>query len=124
GGRETPLVGRVVATKRADVIQRSCLATHDPVSAGEIRIDSVFAFVLEHGFVKSGRQRIDQIDIAGELAMLFLRYTPRNEDAQMADRFMDCVDNGLPIRADIVDAVVQIEDPSKRLLWRRDVVAF
>ena len=37
---------------------------------------------------------------------------------------MDRIDDGLPIRADVVDIVVEIENPSERLLRRRDVVAF
>ena len=36
---------------------------------------------------------------------------------------MDRVDDGLAVGADVVDVVVEIEDPSQRLLRRRDVVA-
>ena len=32
------------------------------------------------------------------------------------------VDNRLPVRADVLDAVVEIEDPVQRLRGRRDVV--
>src|SRR5256885_357720 len=42
---------------------------------------------------------------------------------EMADRVMDGIDDRLSIGADVVDAVVEIEYPSERLLRRRDVVA-
>src|SRR6516162_3583464 len=41
----------------------------------------------------------------------------------MADRLVDGVHDGLPIGADFVHVVVEIEDPSQRLLRRRYVVA-
>ena len=40
----------------------------------------------------------------------------------MADRLVDGVDDGLAVRPDVVDALVEIEDPAQRLLRRRDVV--
>src|SRR5262245_9189033 len=55
--------------------------------------------------------------------MFLLGNTAGNEDAEVADRFMDRIDDRLSIRADVIDAVVEIENPSKRLLWRSDVVA-
>src|SRR6266550_5338962 len=55
--------------------------------------------------------------------MLFLCDTTGNENAEVADRPVDRVDDRLPIGADLVDALVEIENPSKRLLRRRDVVA-
>ena len=47
----------------------------------------------------------------------------RDEDSQMADRIVDRVDDRLPMLADLVDILVKIENPSERLLRRRDVVA-
>src|SRR5215469_6090669 len=41
----------------------------------------------------------------------------------MADRLVDRVDDGLAIGADLLDVVVEIEDPAQRLLRRGDVVA-
>src|SRR5215813_13219550 len=41
----------------------------------------------------------------------------------MADAFMHSVDNGLSIRADLIDVLVEIENPIKRLRRRRNVVA-
>ena len=54
--------------------------------------------------------------------VFLLRYLGRDEDAEMPDRFVERVDDGLTVGADIVDAVVEIQDPVQRLLRRRDVV--
>src|SRR6516162_3476365 len=35
---------------------------------------------------------------------------------------MDCINDCLAMRSYVVDALIQIEDPIQRLLWRRDVV--
>src|SRR5579864_2483971 len=41
----------------------------------------------------------------------------------MTDRFVNRVDDGLAVGAYFVDILVEIEQPAKRLLRRRDVVA-
>ena len=38
GGCEPPLVGRIVAAERADVVQRPCFAAHHPIAGREIGI--------------------------------------------------------------------------------------
>ena len=80
-------------------------------------------FSLEHRLVEARRQHVDQVDVVGELAVLLAGDAGRDEDSEMADRFMDRVDDRLPVRTDVVDIVIEIEDPSQRLLRRRDVVA-
>src|SRR3954464_6852536 len=45
-------------------------------------------------------------------------------DAEVTDAFMNGVDDGLTVGADLIDALVQVQYPSQRLLGRRDVVAF
>src|SRR5262249_4215991 len=45
-----------------------------------------------------------------------------NEDAEVTDARMDRVYDGLAVGADVVDALVKVENPSERLLRRRDVV--
>ena len=55
--------------------------------------------------------------------MLLLRNAAGDEDAEMADAFVDGVDDGLAEVADFVDAFIKIENPIERLLRRRDVVA-
>ena len=66
---------------------------------------------FEHRLVKAWRQHVDQVDVAGELAMFLARDAGRHENSQMPDGFMDRVDDGLPIGADFVDAVIEIENP-------------
>ncbi len=56
--------------------------------------------------------------------MLLLGDAARDENAEMADRFMDRIDNRLAIAPDLVHIGVEIEDPVQRLLRWRDVVAF
>jgi len=41
----------------------------------------------------------------------------------MTDSFMDRVNDGLPVGANVIDAVVKIENPSERLLRRRNVIS-
>ena len=55
--------------------------------------------------------------------MLLLSNAPGNENPQMADAFVDRVDNSLAIRTNFIDAPVKIQNPSQRLLRRRNVVA-
>ena len=42
----------------------------------------------------------------------------------MSDGLMHRVDDGLAVRADLILAVVKVEDPIQRLWRRRDVVGF
>src|SRR6516162_893493 len=55
--------------------------------------------------------------------MLLLCDAARNEDTQMSDCLMNGVNNRLAIGSNLVDALIKVEYPSKRLLGRRDVVA-
>src|SRR6516225_6043795 len=96
---------------------------HHPLSGREIGVRGALALGLERRLVKPGRQRVDQVDVARELAVLFLGDAAGHEDAEVADGLVDRVDDRLPVGADLVDALVQIENPSERLLRRRDVVA-
>jgi hypothetical protein len=89
GCGEPALIGRVVTTECSDIVQSPCLTSHHPVSSNKIGIDRITGLVLKHGFVEAGRQGIDQIDIAGELAVLFLCNAPRNEDAKVTNSLMN-----------------------------------
>ncbi len=55
--------------------------------------------------------------------MLLLRHAAGDEDAQMAYALVDTVDDRLAVRADVLDAGVEVGDPAQRLLRRGDVVA-
>ena len=111
GGREAALVLRRIAAHGADVVQRARLAAHHPLPDGEIGIVRLVALGLERRLVEAGRQHIDQVDVAGELGMLLLGDAAGDEDAEMADRFVDGVDDGLPIGPDLVDVGVEVENP-------------
>src|SRR5262249_13846377 len=112
GGRETALIRRIIAAERADVVQGPCFAPHHPLSGREIRIGRVLGFGLEYRLVEPGRQRVDQVDVAGKLAMLFLGNAAGDEDAEVTDARMDGVYDGLAVRANFVDVLVKIENPS------------
>src|SRR5262249_47423007 len=120
--RETPFIRGIVAPERPNVIERPRLAAHHPVPAREVGIDGIFSLCLEDRFVKAGRQHIDEIDVAREFAVLLAGHSGRNEDSQMAYRLMDRVDDRLSVRSDLVYILVEVENPSQRLLRRRDVV--
>ena len=122
-GGEAALVGGVVAAERADVVERPPLAAHDPVAGDEVGVGCLAGFGLEHRLVKARRQHVDHVDIARELAVLLARHAGGDENSEMSDGFVDRVDDRLAVGADLVDVLVEIEDPSERLLRRRDVVA-
>ena len=85
GGREAALVGRIVAAERANIVERPRLAAHHPVAGHEIGIGRVLGLGLEHRLVEAGRQRVDQVDVAGELAVLLSGDAAGDEDAEMTD---------------------------------------
>ena len=70
GGREPALVGRIVAAERSDVVERPRLAPHHPIAGREIGVGRVLGLGFEHRLVEAGRQGVDQVDIARELAVL------------------------------------------------------
>ena len=86
-------------------------------------LDRVLALCLEHRLVKARRQHVDEVDVAGELAVLLARHAARDEYSEMADGFVDRVDDRLAVSADVVDIIIEVENPSECLLGRRDVIA-
>ena len=122
-GSKAAIVRRIVSAERADVVERPFLAAHDPVAARQIRVHRIGALALEGRLIEAGRQHVDQVDVVGELAVLLAGDPARNKDAEVADLLVHRIDDGLAVRADVVDAVVEVEDPAERLLRRGDVVA-
>jgi hypothetical protein len=55
--------------------------------------------------------------------VLLFGNTTGNEDPEMADRFMNGVDDGLSAGPDVVNVFIQVENPIECLLRRGDVVA-
>src|SRR6516165_1711346 len=56
--------------------------------------------------------------------MFLLCDAARDKNAEMADRLVHGVDDGLSIGPNLVNVVIEIENPVQRLLRWRDVVAF
>ena len=83
----------------------------------------VFVSLDQNHLVKTGRHDVDQIHVERELLMLLVRDFAGDKDAEMADALVQRINDRLPIRDQIVDVIVKIEDPIERLLRRRDVVA-
>ena len=73
--------------------------------------------------VKPRRHGVDHVHARDELLVLFRSDLARDEDAEMPDRLVQRVDDGLTVGDDLVDVVVEVENPAERLLRRRDVVA-
>ena len=122
-GGETQVVLRIVDPERADVVERAALETGDVVADDQIALDGVRTLWLNDQLIETGRQQIDQVDVLDELRRFLPGDLAGHEDAEMADIVMQVVDDRLLAGADVVDALVQVEDPAERLLGRRDVVA-
>src|SRR5262245_10242645 len=54
--------------------------------------------------------------------MFLLGNRARDENAEMADRFVNGINNRLTLRLDVLAALIEIKNPTQRLLWGRDVV--
>ena len=77
----------------------------------------------DHRLVEAGRHQVDHVHARGELGVLLGRHLAGHEDAEVADRLVQRVDDGLAVRDDLVLVLVEVGDPAQRLLRRRDVVA-
>ena len=108
---EAAFIGSVIAAKRANIVQRPHLATHEPIAGNQIRAGGAVRLGLKHGLIEAWGKRIEQVDIAGELAVFLFGDASGHEDPEVPDLVVDRVDDGLPVRADIVDVVVEIENP-------------
>src|SRR5215469_14317058 len=120
---EAAFIGSIIAAERANIVERARLAAHDPVTSNQIGAGYAVRFGLKHRLIKTGWQRVDQVDIAGELAVLLSGHGSGDKDAEVTNLVVDRVDDGLPVGADLVDIVVEVEDPIQRLLGWGDVVA-
>src|SRR3974390_816690 len=123
GSREAALVGRIVDAECAEILKRPLVAPHHPFSSHETGMCRVTRLLFEDRFVKTWRQDVDQVDVVGEFTVLLARYLARYEHAEVTDRIVNRVHDGLPVLADIIDVLVEIENPSQGPLRRRDVVA-
>src|SRR5215475_2025858 len=54
--------------------------------------------------------------------MFLLGNRARDENAEMTDRLVNGINDRLTLRLDVLAALIEIENPTQRLLWGRDVV--
>src|SRR5262245_60190918 len=121
---ETALVGCAIAAKRTDVVESPRLTAHHPIAANHVGIGGGVGLGFENRLVETRWQRIDQINVARELVVLFARNLSRDENSQMTNILMDGVDDRLPAGADFINVFIEIKNPTKRLLRRGNVVPF
>src|SRR5262249_9183985 len=88
----------------------------------QVGIDGVRRLAFEPCLIKTGRQGIDQVNVARELAVFLARHATRNKYPEMTDLLVHRVDDCLPAGADVVYALVKVQYPSERLRLRRDVI--
>src|SRR5579872_6848691 len=85
---------------------------------------TVYTMRSEGSLIETGRQHIDQVDVAGKFVVLLLGDPAGYENSKVPDALMHGVHDGLAERPDLIDIVVEVENPVERLLRRGDVVAF
>ena len=120
---KTALVLEIIAAKSTNVIQCTPFEAGDVIPGYQIHIGGLFRCLFNNCLVQAWRQAVDEIDVCGKLAVLFFGDTAGNKDTQVADTLVHGVNDGLARGANIVNAVVKVEDPAQRLLWRGYVVA-
>src|ERR671910_1335560 len=78
---------------------------------------------LNDHLVEPGRNHVDELERVDYRVMLPASYLTGDENSQVADLFVQHVDDGLAVADDVVHATVDIGDPVERLWRRRDIVA-
>src|SRR5262249_61351931 len=71
---EAALVGRAIAGKRTDVVKSPRLTAHHPIAANHVGIGGGVGLGFENRLVETRWQRIDEVDVARELVVLFSRH--------------------------------------------------
>ena len=122
--RETTLVIEVIAAQRTNVIQGAPLEAGNVISGHQLHVIGILRCLFHDRLVQPRWHAVDKIDVTGKLAVFFFGYTAGNKDTQMADTFVHGINNRLARGANVVNAVIKIEDPTQRLLGRGDIVAF
>src|SRR5918994_1032414 len=78
---------------------------------------------LDDHLVEPGRNHVDELERVDDRVMLPASYLTGDENHQVADLFVQHVDDGLAVADDVVHATVDIGDPVERLWRRGDIVA-
>ena len=105
------------------MVQRAGLEAEQVLALYQVGVDGIFIDLCDDRLVEARRHRIDQFHARHELAMLLGGDLAGDEDAQMPDALMHRIDDGLDVLYDLALVVVEIENPTQRLLRRRDIVA-
>jgi hypothetical protein len=121
--REGAIIGLAVAPEGAHIVEGAHLKAAQEVAGYEIRAGLVRSLRRDDQLVESWRQTFDDVHRLHDDLMLALGDLRRDEDREMADLGVDAIDDRLALRPDVVDAFIEIEDPTERLLRRADVVA-
>ena len=115
-GSEALVILVTVGTECADVVQRTRLERQQILSVYQVGPLGPRLDLPDHGLVQAGGHHIDHFDARGELGMLLGRHLARNEDAEMTDRLVQRVDDGLAVGDDLAVLAVEVGDPAQRLL--------
>src|SRR5208283_524935 len=120
---ETLLVVSTIDAEGAYVVERPGFQTEEILAVDELVVLGLVGDLGDGRLVKPWRHGVDHVHARDELLVLFQSDLARDEDAEMPDRVVQRVDDGLTVGHDLVDVVVEVENPVERLLRRRDVVA-
>ena len=120
---EALLVVRAIDAESANVVERPGLETEEILALDELPVFGLVRDLDDRRFIKPRRHRFDHLHARDELTMLLQRDIAGDKDAEMSDRVVQRVNDGLAVGDNFIDVVVEVEYPVERLLRRRDVVA-
>jgi hypothetical protein len=107
------IVGPVV--QGGDIVQGPFVETGDTFTGAHV--------AFQGHLVQAGGHEIDHVEVVDDLFVFPPGHAAGHKDPQMADLFMDHVDNDLSLSFDLVGGAVHPGDPVEGLLGRGDVVA-
>src|SRR5262249_28725509 len=109
---------RAIAAKRTDVVESPRLTAHHPIAANHVGIGGGVGLGFENRLVETRWQRIDQINVARELVVVFARNLSRDENSHVvlcsaADILMDGVDDRLTAGADFINVFIRDQESNQ-----------
>ncbi|MNN49463.1 hypothetical protein D3C81_1639900 [compost metagenome] len=108
--------------EREDIVDGAALEADQIAALDQVAVRGTGRHVLDLRFIEPGRQHVDQVERTEQLGVLAVGHAGRDEDAEVANRRMQAIDDGLLVGHDLVHVRVEIGNPVQRLLGRRDVV--
>ena len=118
---EALLVFRTVDAEGADVVERALLEPEKVLAVDELAVLGIFSDVCDESPHKSQAASPRSCPCRRRLRYSF-EAMPETYP-QVPDAMVQRVDDRLTVGDDLVDAVVEVENPVQGLLWRGDVVA-